>query len=90
MTISAPEAVDYGTPVENTIPLYGVIGGGTATFDNGKYIWLEVPEDSAPDAYVGGEVSKELSFSPVNARACAQEASISLVKNIERKIPEAS
>ena len=90
MTISAPEAVDYSIPADNTIPLYGVIGGGTATFDNGKYIWLEVPEDAAPDAYVGGEVSKELSFSPINDRACAQEASIPLLEKLMRKVPEGS
>jgi len=96
MTISAPEAVDYGMPVENilpvdnAIPLYGVIGGGTATFAGGEYIWLEVPEDSAPDAYVGGVVSKELTFSPMNARAYAQDASDQLVKDDEPKVPEAS
>jgi len=88
--ISVPAVVDYGMPVDNTIPLYSVIGGGTATFDHGKYIWLEVPEDSAPDAYVGGEVAEELSFSPMNARACAQEASIPLAKNVDRKVPQAS
>ena len=94
--ISAPEAVDYGMPVENilpvdnAIPLYGVIGGGTATFDNGKYIWLELPEDSAPDAYVGGVVSRELTFSPLNDRACAQDASIQLVKDDEPKDSKAS
>ena len=99
MMISAPEAVDYGMPVENTlpidnsIPLYGVIGGGTATFEGGKYIWLELPEDSAPEAFAGGVVAKELSFWPLNDRACAQDASLQLVKDDEREIsgvPEAS
>jgi hypothetical protein len=94
--ISVPAAVDYGMPVDNTlpvdnaIPLYGVLGGGTATFDGGKYIWLEVPEDSAPDAFVGGEVATELSFSPINDRACAQDASIQLVEEHEPKVSELS